>query len=490
MRRLLSFAAAAAAALAVPAGAAADVPGYRTAVMADGPLAYWHLDETSGSAAADFAGAGYNGTFAGGFALAQPAPFGDAANGAVRLGADGTMTPGVPGTTRTMELWVRPTLRTQQTLVRFGDPAAGGWALTLNGRDASRSAKRKLVFTSHGETTNPKVTLPANAWSHVTVSWASGGTLKFNVNGSALQKVTHPSQLPDQTADLGTLVVGPGAGAGGTSFDEIALYPGSIDTQAHYGATNLPVLLSAPGLAPLSDVRVGDTLTLTPGTWEAGTTVTDTWQRCDSVGACVPIAGASGTSYTLTPDDAGFTVQVQEDGANTSGSATVFTDATDPVANADGSQPTPPVLPPGSDPSVPPTEGEPDTSTPTPTGEQQPTTSNTATGETPTVASPISACIASVQPVRARRLRLRGAGRVTLRFDPRTRQASVRARRRTLKSVRWTMDRRRIGRRRSARGVRVPASRLTPGAHALRARITPRHGRARTVTLRILVRCA
>ena len=38
-------------ALAVPVTARADVPGYRAAVMADGPLAYWHLDEATGTTA-------------------------------------------------------------------------------------------------------------------------------------------------------------------------------------------------------------------------------------------------------------------------------------------------------------------------------------------------------------------------------------------------------------------------------------------------------
>jgi hypothetical protein len=43
---------------------------YAAAVMADGPLAYWPLNETSGSVAYNLVG-GYNGTYAGGVTLAQ-----------------------------------------------------------------------------------------------------------------------------------------------------------------------------------------------------------------------------------------------------------------------------------------------------------------------------------------------------------------------------------------------------------------------------------
>ena len=48
------------------------VPGsYQAAVVADKPLAYWQLNETSGSVAHDYVG-GYNGTYEGGVTLAHP----------------------------------------------------------------------------------------------------------------------------------------------------------------------------------------------------------------------------------------------------------------------------------------------------------------------------------------------------------------------------------------------------------------------------------
>ncbi len=149
-------------------------------------------------------------------------------------------------------------------------------------------------------------------------------------------------------------MLGPGAGTGGTVIDEVALYTDRPDEASHYLPSGLPVLQTAPALSPLAGPLVGQALTLTPGVWASGATTVDVWQRCDIVGACQAIPGATGVSYVLQPVDAGFTIQVQETATNASGSVTVYTDATDPIATIDGSQPaTPPVLPPGTDPAVP-----------------------------------------------------------------------------------------------------------------------------------------
>src|SRR4051812_49893735 len=43
------------------ATAQADLPAYRAAVLADGPVAYWPLDETSGALATDLGSGGHSG---------------------------------------------------------------------------------------------------------------------------------------------------------------------------------------------------------------------------------------------------------------------------------------------------------------------------------------------------------------------------------------------------------------------------------------------
>ena len=49
---------------------------YAQAVLADGPVGYWRLQETSGTVAADSSGNGNPGTYAGGFTLGETGPFG------------------------------------------------------------------------------------------------------------------------------------------------------------------------------------------------------------------------------------------------------------------------------------------------------------------------------------------------------------------------------------------------------------------------------
>ena len=69
--------------------------------------------------------------------------------------------------------------------------------------------------------------------------------------------------------------------------------------------------------------RDGSTLTADPGTWNGTPTITYEyqWQRCDSAGAnCVDIAGATGSTYTLTPADVGSTVRVLVTAVNDAGS--------------------------------------------------------------------------------------------------------------------------------------------------------------------------
>jgi hypothetical protein len=69
------------------------------------------------------------------------------------------------------------------------------------------------------------------------------------------------------------------------------------------------VATAQPTLA--GNAAVGQTLTVTPGTWTGAATVTLTfaWLRCNAnARLCAPIAAAASGSYTLTADDSGHTI--------------------------------------------------------------------------------------------------------------------------------------------------------------------------------------
>jgi hypothetical protein len=65
----------------------------------------------------------------------------------------------------------------------------------------------------------------------------------------------------------------------------------------------------------------GQTLTESPGIWSNNPTAyTYQWEDCDPSGqSCSPIGGATGPTYTLTAEDVGDTVRVQEVASNTAG---------------------------------------------------------------------------------------------------------------------------------------------------------------------------
>ena len=70
---------------------------------------------------------------------------------------------------------------------------------------------------------------------------------------------------------------------------------------------------------------VGEALTANPGTWTgAGITFAYLWSRCDATGAaCVDIASATQSTYTLVTADGGKTLRVKVTGTNTTGSNAV-----------------------------------------------------------------------------------------------------------------------------------------------------------------------
>lgn len=479
------------------ATAQADLSAYRTAVLADAPVAYWPLDETSGAVAADVGGGSHDGVLHGAVTSGALGAFNAPPNRAARFAPGGTMTATVPGTAKGVELWVRPSARVQQTFVRFGDPANGGWSLGVNGTTASGPAKRRIVFTTAGHATNSKLTLATNTWTQVSVSWATG-VLRFVLNGGAVTRTVHGATLP-AFGGPGTVMVGPGAGTAGTTIDEVALLPGAFDAGTHYAATGLPGQLTEAQLAPLTGVRVGDVVTLTPGTWEPGITPEDTWQRCDSVGACQALS-SSGTTYTTTAADAGFTIQVREQATNATGTVVDYTDSTDPVALPDGTQPdVPPVLPPGTDPDVPAPVTDPAGPSPAPTGTTPapspvttaPLVVPAAPGTTPARPSTrVTRCTVRLRRWRGWNARVRGVGRVRITLPPRSRTLVVRARRRALRRIDWKVDRRARHHRRAGAVTRIRLPRLASGRHRIALRLRPRrHVHGRTVTLRLRASC-
>lgn len=92
---------------------------------------------------------------------------------------------------------------------------------------------------------------------------------------------------------------------------------------------------------------VGQTLTAAPGAWTGAPapTLDYQWERCDTAGnACVPIAGATTSSYVLVVTDVGSTIEIDVTASNTAGTASATSTATAVVTAASPPAPTTPVL--------------------------------------------------------------------------------------------------------------------------------------------------
>jgi GH25 family lysozyme M1 (1,4-beta-N-acetylmuramidase) len=113
--------------------------------------------------------------------------------------------------------------------------------------------------------------------------------------------------------------------AGATSAPTLAI--------AGAGGATAPKSTSPPKLA--GTAQVGQTLTGSAGTWTGSPTAyAYQWRRCAADGTCATIAGASGTTYTLTPDDIGSIVLLVVTATGAGGSASQSSSPTATVTAA------------------------------------------------------------------------------------------------------------------------------------------------------------
>jgi len=95
---------------------------------------------------------------------------------------------------------------------------------------------------------------------------------------------------------------------------------------------------ATPQITPDGTNQVDQQLSLTAGTWTGSTPITYTysWRRCNPVGdlaSCVPITGATASTYTPTVADIGSALRVWITGTNLAGSDTTITNHTYPIVD-------------------------------------------------------------------------------------------------------------------------------------------------------------
>jgi len=121
-----------------------------------------------------------------------------------------------------------------------------------------------------------------------------------------------------------------------------------------------PANVTAPTIS--GDVLVGHTLTADAGLWDdPAASFSFVWSRCAPDGACTPIDGATGSTYTLTQDDLGATIVLTVTATSNGLSTTATSSPTQTVGQEPPpvEPPAPPTPPDDSPPAEPPTDNPP-----------------------------------------------------------------------------------------------------------------------------------
>jgi hypothetical protein len=170
------------------------------------------------------------------------------------------------------------------------------------------------------------LTAAAGTWSGIGNAYADqwqrssdGGTTWTDIAGATAQ--TYTPVMADEGDNLRVEIT--------ASNPDGAVTAPSAGTAAVQSAP--PVNTTLPAIT--GSARTGATLTVSAGSWSpAGATFTYAWQRGDATNGYQTVAGATGTTYTLTGADVGETLRAIVTATNPDGTTSVTSAATATVA--------------------------------------------------------------------------------------------------------------------------------------------------------------
>ena len=220
---------------------------YSATVLADGPVAYWRMDETSGSTMADASGHANNGRYAGAYALGQTGAI--AGDGNTAVGFDGQSgaasvvnSSTLQVNTITIEIWINKKTDTEYGAYvaknfEGGGGAGSGWFQLVNSHHDGRLEFR--VTSDGAPAVVSRSTFALNTWYYVVATY-DGTVARLFVNGK-LDSSLKVTALPKQTAD--PLFIGRRTDGlfNNALVDEVAIYPVALSADriaAHWRAAS------------------------------------------------------------------------------------------------------------------------------------------------------------------------------------------------------------------------------------------------------------
>ncbi len=233
-----------------------SIQAYSAAVLADAPIVYYRMNETSGTTAADSSGHGYNGTYGSSVVLGNAslvtgdvAPtFPGGTSSAAKVLRSSSNAALAPTGAMSVEFWVNvPSSVTTNSQILWSQSFANGNASQPG--YISLESGTPPFFTMQINTSNGLVSIyPAavlGAKNHIVMTW-NGTTLTGYVNGVVADSATGSGSLVNYTSPYtGFTFGGPSdAHTGFTgSVGEFALYGTALPAaraQAHYNAAINP----------------------------------------------------------------------------------------------------------------------------------------------------------------------------------------------------------------------------------------------------------
>jgi len=230
-------------------GDAGAPPDYPSTVLADKPLAYLRVDESSGTVAHDTTGNGNDGKYTGGFTLGVPGALLTDSDPAASLDGStgyidfGNLFPFVGTVPMTLEIWAKPSALTTSYPSLFSrqiDSPRSGYFMFV--RDTGNGDSNTFGFERWNDAGYQTAWLQApvsSSWHHF-VGTFDGTTARAYVDGQLVASNGATQSLGSFTATLqvGACVLGQDFFAG--AVDEIAFYGAALSQArilAHYHAS-------------------------------------------------------------------------------------------------------------------------------------------------------------------------------------------------------------------------------------------------------------
>jgi Concanavalin A-like lectin/glucanases superfamily len=338
-------------------GAAFSSGGYRDAVLADNPVGYWRLAESSGTTITDELGAGHSGGYTGAVTLGQTSPItSDSTDTATYFNGGWGSIPyyadlNPTGNKLSIEFWWKGAAPDGAQFAVLKGYTSHSDPYYQYGVGAGPSGTVRVVVDTSGSF-NPwdtGVSWPGDgSWHHIVVTYdgsVGSNNLKLYIDKTLRAQTNKTGNVRGYSSALGLMDIlnlGSGYQTAGR-LDEVAIYNSALSADrvsAHYDAAIPPAAPTNTTLPAISGTAIeGQTLSADNGSWTGNpTSYSKQWRRCDSGGAnCADISGATDSSYTLSTADVDSTIRVAVTATNAGGSTSAASRGTGVVAGSGAS---------------------------------------------------------------------------------------------------------------------------------------------------------